>query len=99
MLKIECRGMSPGEVKELRVYLKTLTRVEDVQLDIKLDGIQGVVGFKCQKWYGGGTIEQIVTRKRVTLRVFMLIEGQERHKDFAVYILNYSQGFTLDGSC
>jgi hypothetical protein len=52
-----------------------------------------------QSWFSGGKIDQINTRKLVKLRVFMLIDGLELHQDFAVYILNQSQGFNLDGSC
>lgn len=45
MMKIECKGMTPAEVKELRAYLKAQTGVEDVQLEIKLEGIQRRSGY------------------------------------------------------
>lgn len=53
MLKIECKGMTPAEVKELRAYLKAQSGVEDVQLEIKLEGIQRRSG------YGGTAPEEI----------------------------------------
>jgi len=53
MLKIECEGLTFAEVKELQHCLRTHERVESVQLDLKLEGIQKRSGF------GGVAPEQV----------------------------------------
>jgi len=51
------------------------------------------------RWYASGfPVDDITYRRRVKLRIYMLIEEQEVHRDFAAQLECIDGTFTLDGS-